>query len=112
MYQTRAPWVIALAVVIWASALGTAPAQEFRATVTGRVTDQSGAAMPGVTVTITNPGTNETATAVTSAEGAYSVPFLRPGVYTLTAELDGFKRYTQENLELQVGQTATLNIPM
>jgi hypothetical protein len=112
MQHMRARWILALAIALGGSTFGAAAAQEFRATVTGRVTDQSGGAMPGVTITVTNPGTNETATAVTSAEGAYSIPFLRPGVYTLTAELDGFKRYTQENLELQVGQTATVNIPM
>ena len=50
-------------------------AQEFRATVTGRVADESGGAMPGVTVTVTNVETNEVAMSVTSGVGVYSVPF-------------------------------------
>ncbi|MPY91135.1 MAG: hypothetical protein GEU99_24880 [Luteitalea sp.] len=112
MQYTRISWVIALTILVGASPLRTAAAQEFRATVTGRVTDQSAAAMPGVTIVVTNTETNETATAVTNAEGAYSLPFLRPSVYSLTAELDGFKRYTRESLQLQVGQTATVNISM
>lgn len=110
--HTGARSVVAFAVALGALTLSSAVAQEFRATVTGRITDQSRGAMPGVTVVVTNTETNETATAVASADGAYSIPFLQPGVYTLTAELDGFKTYTQEDLRLQVGQTATVNIAM
>ncbi|MBA2354688.1 MAG: carboxypeptidase regulatory-like domain-containing protein, partial [Acidobacteria bacterium] len=87
-------------------------AQEFRATVTGRIADASELAVPGATVTITNTQTAEVTSVATSDDGAYSVPFLRPGVYTLRAELAGFKTYLQEKLELQVGQTATINIRM
>ena len=87
-------------------------AQEFRATVTGRVVDADGLGMPGVTVSVTNTATNEVATAVTNAEGVYSLPFLRPGNYTIAAELEGFRRHTQEGVPLQVGQTQTLNITM
>jgi hypothetical protein len=87
-------------------------AQEFRATVTGSVTDESGSTVPGVAVSVTNIDTNEVATAVTSSEGVYSVPFLKPGNYRLTAELEGFRKYQHERLELQVGQTLTLNIQL
>src|SRR4030095_1773539 len=90
----------------------SATAQEFRATITGRVTDPAGLAVPGVTVTITNTKTNEVATAVTNAEGSYSLPFLRPGVYSLAAELEGFRKHTQERVELEVGQTLALNITL
>ena len=67
----------------------SAAAQEFRATVKGQVLDSSQAALPGATVTITNAETNEVATATTNAEGNYTIPFLRPGLYTLTVELRG-----------------------
>ncbi len=87
-------------------------AQEFRATVAGRVVDADGLGMPGVTVSVTNTATNEVATAVTSTEGVYSLPFLRPGTYTIAAELEGFRRHTQEGVPLQVGQTQTINITM
>src|SRR2546426_6128656 len=90
----------------------TASAQEFRATITGRVTDPDGLAMPGVTVSATNPRTNEVATAVTSAEGLYSLPFLRPGLYTISAELQGFRKYAQDAVPLEVGQTMALNITL
>ena len=86
-------------------------AQEFRATITGRVADASGAALPGVTVTALNPQTNETANAVTNEEGNYTIPFLKPGTYTITVEQTGFKKASLEQV-LQVGQTATANIQM
>ncbi|MDQ3255431.1 MAG: TonB-dependent receptor [Acidobacteriota bacterium] len=89
----------------------TLSAQEFRATVNGRVTDASGAAVPGVTITALNPGTNETATAVTNDEGNYTIPFLQPGTYRITAEQTGFKKTALEQV-LQVGQTATANLQL
>ena len=66
-------------------------AQEFRATVTGHVTDSSGAAMPKVAVQVVNLGTNEVAAAVTNNQGIYSLPFLAPGTYRLTAEAAGIQ---------------------
>jgi hypothetical protein len=87
-------------------------AQEFRATVTGRVTDPNGLAVPGVTVTASNSQTREIATSVTTAEGSYTIPFLKPGIYTVAAELGGFKKVSQPNVELQVGQTAAVNFQL
>src|SRR5262245_35535355 len=86
-------------------------AQEFRATVTGRVTDTSSGAMPGVTVTVTNTQTNEKVTALTNSEGLYSLPFLRPGQYKVSAQLQGFRRYEQL-VQLEVGQSQTVNISL
>jgi hypothetical protein len=86
-------------------------AQEFRATVTGRVTDASAAAMPGVTVTITNTQTNEKVTAVTNTGGIYSLPFLRPGQYKISAELQGFRR-NEQLVQLEVGQSQTVNMSL
>ncbi len=93
-------------------ATASAWSQEFRATVTGRVTDQAGLAVPGATITATNSGTNEVATAITSADGVYSLPFLKPGVYSISAELSGFRKHTQDQVPLQVGQAVTVNITL
>jgi len=87
-------------------------AQEFRATLTGRVTDPSNAAIPGAVVQIRNTGTNEIATSTTDSQGSYTIPFLKPGTYNLSTEVAGFKKVTQENLTLNVGQTATINLTM
>ena len=100
----RRTWLLASA--------GAAAAQEFRATVRGQVLDSSKGALPGATVTLTNTATNETATAVTNAEGSYTVPFLRPGSYTMTVELQGFQKYTRSGMVLQVNETATINVEM
>ena len=89
-----------------------AAAQEFRATVRGQILDSSKGALPGATVTLTNTATNEAATAVTNADGSYSVPFLRPGSYTMTVELQGFQKYTRAGMVLQVNETATINVEL
>jgi Carboxypeptidase regulatory-like domain/TonB-dependent Receptor Plug Domain len=103
-----------LAVVLCVSAFITTGlhAQEFRATVTGTVTDPGGLALPGATVTATNTQTNETASAVSSSDGIYNLPFLKPGLYTITVELEGFRKHTQEKVQLEVGSTLTLAVQM
>jgi hypothetical protein len=108
MIRGRAIQVLTCAALVAALA-GTAMAQEFRATIRGRVVDTSGGAMPGATVTVQNQDTNETATAVTNQEGSFTVPFLRPGNYTLTIEMSGFQKYTRTDMRLQVGQIAEIN---
>lgn len=85
-------------------------AQEFRATITGRVLDPSGAAVPNVAVRAVNSATNETSSATSDTSGAYTIPFLRPGVYKITATAQGFKNVNRENVTLQVGQIAGIDI--
>ena len=92
--------------------VGGAGAQEFRATVKGQVADTSDAALPGATVTVQNQDTNEIATAVTNTEGAYTLPFLRPGLYTLTVEMSGFQKNIRKDMRLEVGQVATVNVQL
>lgn len=113
MSKQRRAWLRVLAGMVLAS-LTTLPAaaQEFRATITGRIVDAGDLAVPGATITVSNAQTGEVTTLTSSETGAYSVPFLKPGIYTLRAELPGFKTYLQEKLELSVGQTATVNIRM
>jgi hypothetical protein len=84
-------------------------AQDFRATITGRVLDASGAAIPGAEVQVTNVGTNETTKTITDDGGNYKVPFLKPGIYTLSVELSGFKKYVREGIELGISQVATID---
>ena len=90
----------------------TASAQEFRATVKGQVADTSQSALPGATVTVQNKDTNEVATATTNDQGAYTIPFLRPGLYDLTVELAGFQKGSRTNMRLEVGQVATINMQL
>jgi hypothetical protein len=88
---------------------GGAAAQEFRATVKGTVVDSSQATLPGATVTVRNQETGEVATATTNQQGNYTVPFLRPGLYSVTVEMSGFQKYTRTDMRLEVSQVAVIN---
>src|SRR5687768_10063461 len=76
-------FVVALAV--------TSSAQERFGTLTGRVTDQQNAAVPGATVLITNVETGQVRTFTTDTNGVYLAPDLVPGRYTVRIELTGFR---------------------
>lgn len=77
-------------------------AQDTRGRVTGRVTDSSGAVVPAVAVRATNLETNVAVSATTNAQGAYDLPYLLPGVYTLSAEFAGFKKYERDGIAVRV----------
>jgi hypothetical protein len=81
------------------------------ATLTGIVTDSTGAVLPGVTVTATNEATGNVFTTVTDATRRYRLP-ARVGTYRLSLELSGFTTVGRQNVELLVGQTVTVNAQM
>ena len=66
--------------------------QAVRATLVGRVTDPTGAVVPGTRITLVNVGTNEAHSMVVSDNGEFVFPQLAPGVYTLTSEHEGFRK--------------------
>ena len=78
-------------------------AQEFRATITGRVTDASGAVLAGAAVVATNQGTSQEASTVSDSAGVYTLPLLQPGTYTVSATANGFKKFVQA-FSFHVGQ--------
>jgi hypothetical protein len=80
--------------------------QDTNATLSGTVSDPSGAAIPGAKMTLTNDATGFKANFVSDAGGEYSFPNLTPGVYDLTASANGFKSYDQKGIELAVNQLA------
>ena len=79
------------------------------AELNGRVTDESGAVLPGVTVTATQTDTGFTRTITTDGTGAWVMPNMPPGPYRLEVSLQGFRTYVQTGILLQVGATPTLN---
>ena len=79
------------------------------AELNGRVTDESGAVLPGVTVTATQTATGFTRTAVTDGAGGWVMPNLPTGPYRLEVALQGFRTYVQTGIVLQVGATPTIN---
>ncbi|MGH9255380.1 MAG: carboxypeptidase regulatory-like domain-containing protein, partial [Vicinamibacterales bacterium] len=91
----------------------TLPVMAFaqEATLTGTVTDATGAVLPGVTVTAVNDATGNTFAAVTDERGIYRMP-VRVGTYQVTVELSGFTTVTRSGVPLLVGQTASVNLQM
>src|SRR5438876_11711771 len=78
--------------------------------VTGRVTDPSGAVIPGAAVTLTNVNTNAVRNVVTTEAGAYTIPSVAPGFYRLRTELRGFKAAVSEPFEVQVQQVLRVDM--
>ena len=84
-----------LTVIGWLAVAGAASAQITTADIVGRVTDASGGALPGATVTVTNPATGDTRSQVTGGTGDYTFGLLPIGRYNLVIELQGFGSFTR-----------------
>ncbi len=87
-------------------------AQGTWAGLVGVIRDASGASIPGATVDARNLATNAVRRGVTNAAGGFSVLELNPGIYDVTVEKDGFQTLRQTGLELQVNQTARLELQL
>jgi hypothetical protein len=86
--------------VFLAAFAGSLTAQEFRSTLTGRVTDPSGAVVPGAKVTAIKTDTNTRFPSETTAEGIYTIPLLPPGPYRIDLEAKGFRPYSQTGIDI------------
>ncbi len=80
--------------------------------ITGVVTDASGAAVSGATVSVTNVATNAVRQVPTNNEGVYSFPSLFPGLYTVKVEQSGFKSVVRDGIQLQVQQIARIDVAL
>src|SRR5437016_10934246 len=101
------PIVVAIAAFLAATAI--ASAQQPTGEIFGKATDQSGAVLPGVTVTLSAPSLLQPLTAVTSATGTYQFPRLDIGTYTVKFELAGFKSVINDGIMVTVGFSAQVN---
>lgn len=79
---------------------------------TGRVTDQAGAVVPGVKVTITQTATGTQRSIETNQDGYYTAPSLQPGAYSVRIEHAGFKTVTRDGLQLDVDQIIRLDFAL
>lgn len=86
--------------------------QEFRSTIAGVVSDPSGASIPQVRVMAVEKNTGAKYETVSGASGQYRLPFLPPGPYTVTAEIDGFRTHVQEGVLVTTNQRLTLDIQL
>lgn len=99
---------IALLVLLFVST--SAFAQEYRATLTGRVTDSAGAVIPKAAITVTSEETGAVSKTLSGPTGYYTVPFLPPGRYEIAVSMTGFSPYLHKDVELLTQQTITEDI--
>src|SRR5581483_717718 len=82
------------------------------ASISGHVTDPSGASVPRAKVEVKNLATKERSSAVTDSSGSYTIPLLQPGQYDLTVEAPGFKQYVVNNVTLEISQAAGIDVKL
>jgi Carboxypeptidase regulatory-like domain/TonB dependent receptor len=87
-----------------------AMAQTSGASLAGTVTDESGGALPGVTVTAMNNATGFSRSTITAADGTYHFPLLPAGTYDVTADLSGFASVTTQKVELNVASERQVDV--
>ncbi len=92
----------------WAQAAGTATS----GSIWGKVSDSTGAVLPGVTVSLSSPRLLGTSVAVTNEQGIYRFPSLPPGDFALRFELAGFRTLVREGIQLTLAFTATVNVQL
>ena len=104
--------IIGCTVVAFLFAVAGAEAQQGRAELRGSVTDQQGAALPGVTILITNQDTGTFREVISTGDGGYFAGQMLPGVFTITAQLPGFSTFERTDFAIGVGRTLDLDIVM
>src|SRR5438093_5424211 len=109
----RRSWpTAAIVLVSMAIAVPGASAQITAAKVSGVVIDETGGVLPGVDVTLKNIETGLTRSVVTADDGSYNIPGLPPGMYDARASLPGFTPAVRRDIQLAVGQEASLNLTL
>ena len=91
-------------VMIFASLSGLY-SQSYQGTISGTVTDKTGAVIAGAAVTVTDPSKGVSRVLKTNNAGQYSAPNLEPGTYTFTAQATGFQRMEKNGVMLDVGKS-------
>src|SRR5437016_6715878 len=90
----------------------SAIAQEFRGTLTGRVTDAQQASVPNAKIQVTLLATGSRSQTTSGTDGLYTIPFLAPGTYKMEVEASGFKRYVRDGLDVAAGERVGLDIEL
>ena len=95
-----------------AAGVNPAAAQEFRGRINGVVTDNTGAVLPGVTVTASSPAMIQPQVQVTGADGSYRFLALNPGLYQIEFDLTGFQKVDRKDVRVVINQTLTVDMQM
>ena len=99
-------------VISWFVLVAGVFGQGSTAELSGTVTDESGATVPNAKVVLTRVDTGASQPTTADASGQYHFTLLKPGVYNLSAEAQGFKKTIQNGFELQVDQSAEINLKL
>src|SRR5512140_647496 len=99
-----------LCAIVLPLAVATAWPQESRGTISGRVTDPSGAIIAGASVVVTNPAMGTKIALTTNDAGLYEAVYLIPGAYQIEASARGFRKLVRSAIELRVGDRLTVNL--
>ena len=89
-----------------------AAAQDARGTIVGRVSDPSGAVLPGAQVAVVNPAMGTRLSLTTNSEGMYLAPLLQPGTYSVEVTAQGFKKAVRNNVELRIGDRLDISMAL
>jgi hypothetical protein len=108
--RARILLVAALALACGFGLTGTSEAQGLYGTIVGNITDSTGAAVPGATVTITHLDTNLSREVTANAEGAYRFPSVQSGSYSIKVALTGFKEFIKENVPVTPNTVSRVDI--
>src|SRR5262245_4737998 len=117
MEFNRTRWSICLHFLIAATLAGlvgatSAMAQTEQATITGTVTDKSGAVIPNAKVVVTNIKTQAVRETKTTGDGHYTAPYLPVGQYEITVEMANFRKAQVKDVTLRVGFIATVDVSL
>ena len=104
--------VVPIACVVFALMPRPLAAQAVSGTILGDVTDTTGAVIPGATITLTNAGTGFTRNLVSDVKGEYTAPSIPTGTYTVTCEMQGFKKVTIGHVVLGVDQKVRIPLKL
>lgn len=101
-----------LSLVLVATSASAQTASATTGTINGKVTDNTGAVLPGVAVTISSPALMGTRDTVTNEEGLYRFPAVPPGEYAIAFQLSGFEGVNRQGVRVGLGFTATVNVEL
>ena len=104
--------VLSLMLIVFCGVSVTCLAQLDRGTISGIVTDPSGSAITGAKVTATNIATDTQSATVTTGAGAYTIPELPAGQYSVTVTAGGFRELIRKGITVSVGETASVDLQL
>src|SRR5437867_7131001 len=108
----RGAVIVAVACLVCAGIPQAASAQVDTGSIVGTVTDQTGAVLPGVTITVTSLTTGQVRTVVTGSDGRYQLPGLQPATYSIATDLTGFTPVVRSPVTVNIGAAVDVNFSL